>query len=104
MKKKKASNKSQKRSACALPQVGQIVRVGAEEEARLTGTDLFTDIALVVEQGFAVADETRVVERVWEASPGGYTDYQVCVLTFDTGQVVRLQLSRNQMNPKTEKE
>jgi len=101
LKKKKAASKTQKRSACALPRVGQVVRVGEVETEKLSGTELFTQIAMVLEQGFAVADNDShsIVERVWHESPGGRADYQYCDFQFRSGQTITLKLSRNQQNP-----
>ena len=96
--KKKQSTPVQE-GAITLPPINKVVRIKPGEQERMSGTELFSEIAMIFEAGFAVTDDYgdhSIVSRVWEASPGGLVLYQSCEIEFTTGQKVVITCQRPQ--------
>jgi len=94
---KKKQSTPVREGAITLPPINKVVRIDPGEQEKMSGTELFSEIAMIFEQGFAVTDDDHsIVSRVWEASPGGLVLYQSCEIEFKTGQKVVVSCQRPQ--------
>jgi len=92
---KKKQSTPVREGAITLPPINKVVRIDPGEQEKMSGTEMFSEIAMMFEQGFAVTDDDHsIVSRVWDASPGGLVLYQSCEIEFKTGQKVVVSFKR----------